>query len=170
MRDFSSRPRARRLEPREWAWLAVGALAVLLSAGTAWDAWRDNRAAVVRVATVRAERDAAGARLRALESQVRRDSMGNQAWLTLEAPPPRVVADLAELLPPEVRLEQLSLKYGTRLEVEMTVSARDAAAYDLFLERLGASPRFGEVSPGEENRAGEVKAQVRAAYREEDAR
>jgi hypothetical protein len=133
-----------------------------------WDAWRDSRAVRARVVMVRAERDAAAARLRSLEATVRRDSMGNQAWLTVEAPPPRVVADLAELLPPEVRLEELSLKYGRSLEVDMRVSARRAAAYDLFLERLGASPRFGEVTPGDENRAGEVKAQVHAAYREED--
>jgi hypothetical protein len=167
VRDFSSRPRRRRPSPRDWALFIAGALSFAVAAGLAWDAWRDVGQARGRVAALRAERDAVTARLRSLEAQVRRDSIATQAWLTVEAPPPRIVADLAELLPPEVRLEALDLKYGSRLDVHMTVTARRASAYDLFLERLSSSPRFSDVVPGDENRAGEVHATVRAAYREE---
>ena len=167
MRDFSSGPRRRRPSARDWVLFGAGALAFLVSAGVAWQAWREARAARGRVVAVRAERDAAAARVRALEAHLRRDSLATQAWLTVEAPPPRVVADLAELLPPEVRLEELSLKYGARLEIAMIVAARRAADYDLFLERLAASPRFGDVVPGMENRGGEVRAELKAAYREE---
>ena len=34
-----------------------------------------------------------------------------------EAPPPRVVAALAQMLPRDVRLEALTLRYGAQLEV-----------------------------------------------------
>jgi hypothetical protein len=170
VRDFSSRPRRPHRSGGEWAVLGACALVLLVAAGSAADAWRDRRAANAQSSALRAERDAAAARLRDLQARMRGDALGNQAWLTVEAPPPRVVADLAELLPAEVRLDELRLAYGARLEVSMKVSARRAASYDLFLERLSASPRFGDVRPGDENRGGEVKAQVRAAYREDDAR
>jgi hypothetical protein len=167
VRDFSSRPRRRGPSGREWGLLAAGALAFLVAAGLTLRAWRDAHQANLRVAAVRGERDAAATRLRALEADLRRDSVATQAWLTVEAPPPRVMADLSELMPPEVRLEGLRLRYGSRLEVDMKVAARGAAAYDLFLERLSASPRFADVAPDNEDRAGEVRAEVRASYHEE---
>jgi hypothetical protein len=165
--DFSSGRRRQQPAARDWALFGAGALSFLLSVGVAWQAWREARAGQAQLSVLRSERDEAAARVRALETSLRRDSMATQAWLTVEAPPPRVVADLAELLPPEVRLEELSLRYGTRLEVAMTVAARRAPAYDLFLERLAASPRFADVVPGSESRGDEVRAELRAAYREE---
>jgi hypothetical protein len=68
-------------------------------------------------------------------------------------------------MPPDVRLESVSMHYGDRLELEMRVVARSSSAYDLFLEKLQSSPLFERVLPGEENRDGEVQAAVRAAYR-----
>ena len=66
---------------------------------------------------------------------------------------------------PHVADYRLRLVYGGRLLLEMRVSARAAASYDLFLDRLARSPSFGEVLPGDENRQGEVHALVRAVWR-----
>lgn len=170
MRDFSSRPRRARASGRDWALMGAGALCLFASAGLGLEAWSDVRAARARRDAARAEGEATRQRIRVLEAELRRDAVVDQAWLTLEAPPPRVVADLAELLPPDVRLARLDLKYGPRLRMEMTVTARRAPAYDLFLERLAGSPRFRDVIPGNENRTGELRAVVQATYQPQDAR
>ncbi len=78
--------------------------------------------------------------------------------------------DLAAILPADVRLESLTLNYGARLELDLRVVARGAAAYDLFLKRCQESPLFRDVVPGAENRDGEVATTVRAAYRAGEAR
>ena len=70
-----------------------------------------------------------------------------QALLTADAPPSRVVAELARLMPADVRLDDLRLAYGERLELEMRVSARVAGSYDVFLERLERSPSFARCCP-----------------------
>jgi hypothetical protein len=88
-----------------------------------------------------------------------------QALLTADAPPSRVVAELSRLMPADVRLENLRLVYGSRLQVEMRVSARAAGSYDVFIDRLERSPSFSEVLPGDENREGELRALVRAVWR-----
>jgi len=96
-----------------------------------------------------------------------REALVSQMVLTAAAPPPLVLSDLAATLPPDVRLQDLTLSYGGTLEVEMRVAARRAVAYDQFLSRLGESRRFENVVPGAENRDGEVLATVRATYRAE---
>jgi Tfp pilus assembly protein PilN len=75
-----------------------------------------------------------------------------------------VLAALATVLPADVRLDGLSLDYGGALHLQLQVVARDAAAYDLFLSRLEASPLFASVRLGEENREGEVRAVVKATF------
>jgi hypothetical protein len=170
VRDFSSRPRRALASRRDWALMGAGALCLFASAGLGLEAWGDVRAGRARRDAARAEREATRERIRTLEAELRRDAIVDQAWLTLEAPPPRVVADLAELLPPDVRLASLDLRYGPRLQMEMAVTARRAAAYDLFLERLAGSPRFRDVTPGNANRAGELRAVVKATYQPQDAR
>jgi Tfp pilus assembly protein PilN len=92
------------------------------------------------------------------------DGVTGQAWLTAEAPPSRVLAELGEVLPPDVRLDGLSLTYGRRLEVEMRVVARSPRAYDLLLERLQASPRLKDLVLGAENREGEVQTTIHASF------
>jgi len=88
----------------------------------------------------------------------------SQAEFTVEAPPPKIVADLSSLLPPDVRLLSLMLTYRDRLEVDARVSARKAEAYDELLVRLGRSPLFDDVVPGPESREGELLASVRMRY------
>ncbi len=90
--------------------------------------------------------------------------MTGQVWLTTEAPPPRVLAQLGDLLPPDVRLDTLSLTYGRSLEVEMRVVARASGAYDRLLQRLEASPRIKDLVLGAESREGRVETTVRATF------
>jgi hypothetical protein len=75
-----------------------------------------------------------------------------------------VIADIAALVPPDVRLGAVGFNYGGSLTLDITVVARRASDYDLFLERLASSPRFTAVTPGEEDREGELRANVRATY------
>jgi Tfp pilus assembly protein PilN len=76
-----------------------------------------------------------------------------------------VLADLEALLPPDVRLQSLTMDYGEGLDLSLQVAARRASSYDLFLQRLQQSPSFLNVRPGEEVRDRGVRARVRAAYR-----
>jgi hypothetical protein len=138
----------------------------LVSFRAAIVAHADRQRALSRLAEVRADIEAANARLRTLEG--RGGGSGGplaQAVLTAEAPFPRVVAEIAEVLPPDVRLERISLGYGRELAVELNVVARHPRAFDLLLERLDSFPRLREVHPGPENREGEVRTTVRALWR-----
>jgi len=166
VRDFSSHPRRRWATPVEWVLLGAGSLVLLVSAWSAFSAWREG--ARVRAGLVQARGEAQAAQARAQGLDDRRDPaqlMSVQALLTAEAPPSRIVSELAALMPGDVRLESLRLVYGGRLQLEMRVSARAATSYDLFLDRLERSPSFAEVLPGDENREGEVHALVRAVWR-----
>jgi hypothetical protein len=118
-----------------------------------------------RLDQARAETEAVQARAQGLSDTDPGRVLSTQALLSADAPPARVVSELAALLPGDVRLEGLSLTYGGRLQLEMRVSAREATSYDLFLDRLGRSPSFAEVLPGSENRQGEVHATVHAVWR-----
>jgi Tfp pilus assembly protein PilN len=148
----------------ERAVLAAGAAALavaLFQAGRAWSREREARASLEASKAALAATQERLARL-----DVRRpDSTAGQVLMTLEAPPQRVVAELSVLLPADVRLDSLALRYGPTLEIDMQVVARHRGAYDSFLERLEASPLFDEVTPGEENREAEVRGSVRAVYR-----
>ena len=68
------------------------------------------------------------------------------------------------VLPDDVRLERLAIDYRRGGALELLVVARDAAAWDLLLQRLEAAPRIREVEPGPEARAAEVRSLVRARW------
>ena len=69
------------------------------------------------------EVEAASARLRDLEARARGPA---RALPAAEAPPARIVADLASAIPGDVRLERLFIDYGRDGALEMHVVARDA--------------------------------------------
>ena len=164
-RDFSTgrRPRGRR--PADLALLTAASAFLLSSAYVAGSAWADARHARASLAEVRTEIAAAEQRADALQAPAGPDrEIGARAMWSAEAPPPRVVAALAQMLPREVRLESLTLRYAAQLEVEMTLTARSAAEYDRFLQALEASPVFDRIVLGDESRADVVRASVRARY------
>jgi hypothetical protein len=76
-----------------------------------------------------------------------------------------VLADIGALLPDDVRLEGLGLGYGPQLEVELRLAAREARAYDRFLERLQESKLVASVEPGDETRDSGVRSMVKLVYR-----
>jgi hypothetical protein len=165
-RDFSSRPRRRAARPFDLALLAAGSAALLLSAYATVNAWNGRQRARARVEETRRETQAAQSRVRELEAQREpAQAAAYQALLTVEAPPPSVLADLVALMPGDVRLDAVSLSYGEPLGVRVDVVARSAPAYDLFLDRLQRSPRFADVLPGEENRDGELRTSIQMTYR-----
>lgn len=165
MRDFSTRPQRSGPGPIETLLVVLAGLALLAASSTAFRSFRDARSRTASVDAARLELSASRARLGVLESRPGDVALARQTLLTLDAPPPRVLAALGELMPPDVRLESVELSYGERLELQMWVVARSSTAYDVFLERLQSSALFEGVLPGEENRDGEVRAGVRARYR-----
>jgi hypothetical protein len=142
------------------------ALLVLTSAWNAWSASSESRHALQRVEEARRETALASSRLRAIQSipGVGREGTLARAELVATAPPVEVLAAVSELMPPKVRLESARVTYGSGVEVDLTVRARSAEAYDILLRRLAASPRFGSVSPGAERPGAEMVASVRAIY------
>jgi Tfp pilus assembly protein PilN len=146
--------------------LVVAASALLLSSAyVTASAWMDARHARASLDEVRREIAAAEERAKALQTPAGADSeVGARAMWSVEAPPPRVVGALAQMLPRDVRLEALTLRYTAQLEVEMTLTARSAADYDRFLQALEASPLFDRIVLGDESRADAVRASVRARY------
>ena len=165
-RDFSTRPSARRLSRAARALLFSGIAAFLLAAWATGNAWGEHRAASARLAQARAETEAVRARIRELQNRRGPEqAMAVQAVLTSDASPPRVLAELAELLPGDVRLEAVSLAYGEQVELDLRVAARHPASFDLLLESLQRSPSFSQVLPGDEDRRGDMRATIRARYR-----
>lgn len=164
--DFSTRGRRPEARTGDLAFLGVSGLALVLALSSAAGAWSDLRRAGADLAKARNEAEAVALLARAHEARKGPDALlSARALLTAEVPPPRVLADLETLLPPDVRLVSLSLDYGERLDLGLQVAARRAASYDLFVQRLQQSPLFTDVRPGEEVRDGGVRAQVQAAYR-----
>lgn len=162
-RDFSTRPRPPARSALDVALVAAGVLALAWSAACAHGSWRDAREKRARVEAAR--RELAAVRERASPaSPSGTEGFARQALLSLEAAPPVVLGTLGALMPADVRLDALAFEYREQLALRLDVVARDAAAYDLFLSRLESSPSFGSVTPGEENRDGEVRATVRATY------
>lgn len=166
-RDFSSRARRRtRWGTGDRLLVTASAVVLVLSGWSALAAWGDHRHVAARVEATRQELAAARARPQAAPSRSGpQEALLRRAVLTAEAPPGGVLGALAELLPPDVRLEAVSLKYGERLELDLRVAARSPGAYDLFLSRLEESPFFERVEPGDENREGEVRTTVHATFR-----
>jgi Tfp pilus assembly protein PilN len=159
--DFSTAPRPSRLPV--WETLAVGAafVVLILAGGGAWRARQEARQARARLGDVRREVEAASARLGALEAR----SRGNtRALPAVEAPPSRIVANVASALPGDARLERLSIDYERGGALEMEVVARDAASWDRLLDRLGRASWLRDLEPGPEAREAEVRSLVRARW------
>ena len=159
--DFSSVPRPSQVSRWEKAAVAVGLLALVVAGGMAWQTRDEARATRARLAEVRRDVGAADSQLQALEARRR---AGMPALPASEAPPAGIVAAVASLLPADARLEGLSIDYAAGGSLEMHVVARDAAAWDRFLERLERDPRLRDVEPGPETREGEVHSLVRARW------
>lgn len=166
MIDFSTRPR-RRVWTGDGVLLAAALVALALAAFLSWRASSDLGRR--REEVTRAVREADDLVQRADAAEKRRAPVSSvlvaQVRASAEAPPPKIVAELSELLPPEVRLQSLDLDYRERLVLDLHVVARRAEAYDLFLARLSRSARFADVVPGPESRQGELTASVRMSYR-----
>jgi hypothetical protein len=158
--DFRTAPRARGTG---WAGalVAAGVLAAIVTTWQAVGARAEARDAGARLAEVTREVAALETRQAALEV---RAAASGQALLAVDAPPSRIVADVAAALPPDVRLERLAIDYKGGGTLEMLVVARDAAAWDLLLERLEKAPRIRDVEPGPEAREAEVRSVVRARW------
>jgi hypothetical protein len=157
--DFSTRPKARQLPRWETLTLVGGALAIAAAGGLAWRARDQAEFARSRVADVRRERDLQAARVRALVPQGRGAANGREP-----ASPARVIAAVAAALPGDVRLERLTIDYTRGTALEMAVEARDAAGWDLLLERLERAPELADVAPGPESREAEVRSVIRARW------
>jgi len=164
-RDFSSRRRPRDRRAGDLVALALAALLLAASAYAAVSASEDARQAQASLDNVRRDIAAATARMKELQAAAGGEGgLGARAVWSIEAPPPRVVAAIGEMLPRDVRLDALVLRYGAQLEVEMTLTARTAEEYDRFLRALEASPAFDRIVLGEETRTDAVRASVRAHY------
>jgi len=159
--DFRSEPRGARRTAWQGAWLGAGALALAFAAYQALGARAEARAAETRLAGVTREVAALASRQAALAARAK---AGSEPLAAQEAPPARIVADVATVLPADARLDRLAIDYERGGALELLVVARDAAAWDLLLERLERSPRIRDVEPGPEARAAEVRSVVRARW------
>ncbi|HVR72049.1 MAG TPA: hypothetical protein VMT87_14490 [Vicinamibacteria bacterium] len=165
-RDFSSRPRARRLSRGQSALVVAGLGALAFAAWATVDAWTAQAAAAARLTQTRRETEALLSRVRDLRGRGGPDgALAARAMLTADAAPPRVLARLAEMLPGDVRLDAVSLDYGEHVELELRVAARSPASFDLFVDRLQRSPSFTRVLTGEEDRRGGMSTTVRGRFR-----
>ena len=159
--DFSTSPRPSRLAALEAVAVAIGLLAAGVAGVSAWRARDEARLARERLDGVRREVEAASLRLSALELAAR---SGRPGLAAADAEPARIVKDVASVLPGDVRLERLSIDYVRGGAIELSVVARDAAAWDRLLERIDRAPQFREVEPGPEVRENEVRSFVRARW------
>lgn len=164
--DLSSHPRPRTgLADR--AFLAVAASAFLASALGAASA--REAAGRAQAAASEAERAAVAteARIRALApgGASEAERLAARVELNTTSPLPRVLVDLTDLMPDDVRLRSLSVVYGDDVTLEASVEARTPEAWDVFLDRVAGSKRFHAVSPGPERREGEIHATLRMVYR-----
>jgi hypothetical protein len=166
MRDFSSRPRRRPPQPVDLGLIGIGVLTLIFAGYATGTSWADFKRARQHVADVRRDTEAAQARLKTMEARsAPTAALATQALLSSDAAPPRVLADLAALMPPDVKLDSLNLSYGEGIGMSMRVSAKGAGAYEAFLQRLESSPLFEEVVPGEEARDVGVTASIEMRYR-----
>ena len=146
--------------------IGIGLLTLIFAGYATGTSWADFKRARQHVADVRRDTEAAQARLKTMEARsAPTAALATQALLSADAAPPRVLSDLAALMPPDLKLDSLSLSYGDGIGLSMHVSAKGAGAYETFLQRLEASPLFEEVVPGEEARDGGVSASIEMRYR-----
>ena len=160
--DFRTAPSGTKAWGWDAAWLAIGVLAALVASYQAVSAREEAHGAAARLADVTREVATLQARESAVAAQAA--AAGGRALLAEEVPPARIVAEIAAALPPDVRLDRLAIDYERGGALELLVVARDAAAWDLLLERLERAPRIREVEPGPEARAAEVRSVVRARW------
>ena len=160
--DFSTAPRTSQVPPWQHMALAACAVVAVAAAVQAYATREEARGAVRRLAEVSREVAAARGRLQALETRARVAGAG--ALLPDDAPPARIVSEVARVLPDDVRLERLAIDYRRGGALELQVVARDARAWDRLLQQLEAAPRIREVEPGPEARAAEVSSLVRARW------
>jgi Tfp pilus assembly protein PilN len=165
-RDFSSRPRRRPAKPVDLGLIGVGVLTLIVAGYATGTSWAEFKRARQHVADVRRDTQAAQQRLKTMEARsAPTAALASQALLSTDAAPPRVLSDLAAVMPPDVKLESVSLAYGDAIAIQIQVSAKAGGAYEAFLQRLEGSPLFDEVIPGEEARDGGVSASVQMRYR-----
>ena len=160
--DFSSSKRPAAATAWHSLGLGVCVLVALAAAVSAHVTRDEAQSARRRLAEVRREVDAAAARVKALESHARAGQAGMLA--PEDAPPARIVSDVAALLPGDVRLERIAIDYRRGGTLELAVVARDATAWDLLLQRLARAEHLRAVTPGPEARAAEVRSVVHARW------
>lgn len=158
--DFSSTPsRAPSRSRGESALVVLALVAAIVAGAAAWRARGEAAEAKARAAEARRQLETQQARLRAVAR-----APGGVAPGAADAPPRRIVAAIAGVLPGDARLARLAIDYEGPVSVEMLVAARRAAAWDRFLARLERSREFAEVEPGPEQREAEVRTTVRARW------
>jgi hypothetical protein len=160
--DFSSSKQPARAAAWQGVGLGACVLVALASAISAHVTRGQAESARRRLAEVRREVDAAATRVKALEARARAGRAGMLA--PEDAPPARIVSDVAALLPGDVRLERIAIDYRGGGALELAVVARDASAWDLLLQRLALAEHLRAVTPGPEARAAEVRSLVRARW------
>jgi Tfp pilus assembly protein PilN len=157
--DFSTARRPSSLRTWERSALAFGLLAVGLVVFAAQRARGEASEASARLAQAQGEVDRLGARRNALFA--RRTTTGGAGT---SSSPAQVVAAIAAVLPPDARLERLTIDYARGIAIEMQVATRNPSAWDRLLGRLERSPELREVAPGPESRIGEVRSVVHARW------
>jgi len=160
--DFSSGPRATPGRLLGRFALAAGGVAVLAAALLWFQARNERQVAERRLAEVGREVALARDHVLALRARARAARAGELA--PEDAPPARIVSEIARMLPDDVRLERLVIDYRGGGTLELQVVARDAGAWDRVLQRLESQPRIREAEPGPEARAAEVRSLVRARW------
>jgi hypothetical protein len=103
MRDFSSRPRRRPPQPVDLGLIGVGMLTLIFAGYATGTSWADFKRARQHVADVQRDTRAAQERLKTMEARsAPTAALATQALLSADAPPPRLLSDLAALLPADV--------------------------------------------------------------------
>jgi lambda repressor-like predicted transcriptional regulator len=164
--DFSTSPRPRRPPLRDLLAIVVGLVALGFALHTAWSARRQADQSRDRLLSVRREVTALESRLRSVSARAGAGSeLLARAAAASEAPPERIVAALAEVLPEDVRVDRLSIAYGEVVSLDLRLVSRDAAGWDLALARLVEAGTLEKVTPGPERRDGEIRTTVTAEWK-----
>ncbi len=164
--DLQTQPRPRSGPADRWLF-AVATLVLLVACAGAWRARAEAAAARASLALVDAERRQGDDLLRSLEGRGAGEAgrLAGRVALNAEAPLHRILAELTRLMPEDVRLRSLDVRYAEEANVAAQVEARSVAAWDALLEGLVASKWFGSVAPGPELREGEMRGEVRMVFR-----
>jgi hypothetical protein len=164
--DFSTSPRPRRPPVRDIVAIVLGVVALAFAVHTAWSARREARESRDRLTAVRREVSGLESRIRAVSARAGEGgALLARAAVAGEAPPERIVAALAGVLPDDVRVQRLAVAYGEVVSLDLLLVSRDAAAWDLALERLVAAGSLDKVTPGPERRDGELRTSVTAEWK-----